>query len=605
MRRSNILPFFIFAGLILWNSCASTGTPSGGPKDVNPPKLIKSFPLQNQLNFNKKRIEIFFDELISLESPSDKIIVSPPQKTTPTTKAIGDKISVLFVDSLRPETTYTIDFTDAIVDYNEKNKFGDYSFSFSTGSKVDTLCISGTLLDASNLNPVAGAIIGVHSSVNDAAFSTTPFERISKTNKSGFFSVKGLPQSSFNLYALGDKNNDYLFDQPGESVSYYDSIIKPWTEPCTKNDTIWKDSITVDSIRVKNITCYKPDNIILRYFAEDFGRQYLAKRSRPSRERIMLTFGYKSETLPKIRLLNSDISDWYMLESNPTKDTLLYWITDTLVVSMDTLELQLDYFKTDSVNNLSPATDTIKLISRPIREKKPKAGDKDSLQILPVTFLAMKTDLKSTSDIYCKPRFQWETPIREVRDSAWNLYQKKDTTWVKKPFTFLKDSALLREFELLSQWEFGEEYRFSIDSAAVVGIYGKTNNKFSQTFKFRTEEEYSKLTVKISGIKGAGFVEVLDKNDKVIRREKMVNNQAEFNYLMPGAYFVRAVEDRNDNFKWDTGNYAEKRQPELVFYDPRKLDLRANWDVDEIWNVYEYPVLEQKPKELLPKSGRN
>jgi len=605
MRRKNVLPFIIIAGLILWNSCASTGTPSGGPKDVNPPKLIRSIPLQNQLNFTKKRIEIYFDELVSLESPSDKVIISPPQKTAPTTKAIGNKISVLFVDSLRPETTYTIDFTDAIVDYNEKNKFGDYSFSFSTGSKVDSLCISGTLLDASNLNPVSGAIIGVHTNLQDSAFSKTPFERISKTNKTGYFSVKGLPQSQFHLYALGDKNNDYRFDQPGESVSYYDSIIRPWTEPCTKNDTIWKDSITVDSIRVKNITCYKPDNIILRYFTEDFGRQYLAKRSRPTRERIMLTFGYKSETLPRIKLLNNSTSDWYMLESNPTKDTLMYWITDTIVSSMDTLQLQLDYFKTDSLNKLSPATDTIKLISRPIRENKKKDTNKDTLLVPPVSFLNLKTDLKSTEDIYCKPRFQWETPIKEVKEGAWNLYQKKDTTWIKKPFTFLKDSVLFREFELLSKWEFGEEYRFTIDSAAVVSIYGKTNDKFSQTFKFRAEEDYSKLTVKTSGIKGAGFVELLDKTDNVIRREKIVNNQAEFKYLMPGSYYIRAIEDRNNNFLWDTGNYAEKRQPELVFYDPRRLDLRANWDVDEIWNVNEYSVLEQKPKELLPKTKQN
>lgn len=561
--------------------------------------------MQNQLNFNKKRVEIFFDELVSLENPSDKIIISPPQKTAPTTKAIGSKISVLFADSLRSETTYTIDFTDAIVDYNEKNKFGDYSFSFSTGARVDSLCISGTLLDASNLNPVSGALIGVHTNLHDTAFSMIPFERISKTNKSGYFSVKGLPQSPFHLFALGDKNNDFHFDQPGESVSYYDSIIRPWAEPCTKNDTIWKDSTTVDSIQVKNSTCFKPDNIILRYFAENFGRQYLAKRSRPAREKIMLTFGYKSETLPGIKLLNSDVTNWYILESNPSKDTLMYWITDTTVTAMDTLQLQIDYLKTDSLNKLSPTTDTIKLISRSIREKKKKEKDKDSLQVAPVSFLVVTTDLKNTEDIYRKPRFQWETPIREFKEGAWNLYQKKDTTWIKKPFTFVKDSIHFREFELLAKWEFGEEYRFSIDSATVVGIYGKTNDKFSQTFKFRAEEDYSKLIVKISGINGAGFVEMLDKTDNVIRREKVVNNQAVFMYLMPGSYYLRAVEDRNNNFIWDTGNYAEKRQPERVFYNPRKLDLRANWDVDEIWNVNEYPVMEQKPKELLPKTSQN
>ena len=137
----------------------------------------------------------------------------------------------------------------------------------------------------------------------------------------------------------------------------------------------------------------------------------------------------------------------------------------------------------------------------------------------------------------------------------------------------------------------------------VVGLYGRTNNKFSQTFKIREEEEYSRLIVTVSGIDGAGFVELLDKSDKVLRREVVNKNQADFKYLMPGSYYIRAVEDRNNNFRWDTGNYAEKRQPEKVWYNPRLMNLRANWDVEESWNVNEYPLLLQKPKELKPKGN--
>jgi len=609
MKRKNIQQFLILAGLLLWNSCASTGNPGGGPKDITPPRLTKSIPLQNQVNYSKGRVEIFFDELISLEKPNDKVIISPPQKIAPTTKAIGNKISVLFADSLLPATTYTIDFTDAIVDYNEKNKFGDYAFSFSTGSKIDSLCISGTLLDASNLNPVSGVIIGAQTNLSDSSFTKIPFARISKTNQFGSFTVKGLPESRFHLFALGDKNGDYRFDQPGESIAYLDSIIKPWTEPCQKSDTIWKDSITVDSVKVRTITCFKPDNMILRYFSEDFGRQYLARRTRPAREKLLLTFGYKAETLPSVKLLNSNSSDWYLLESNKTRDSLVFWITDTLVSSMDTLKIQLKYLKTDSLNKLSPATDTINLISRSFH---PKAGvseskkkkAKDTLTVPPVSFLMVTSDLQRTADIFSKPRFEWETPIKEVKGNPWNLYKKKDTIWVKTPFIFQKDSVYFRDFYLNAKWEFGAEYRFDIDSGMVVGLYGKTNDKFSQIFKIREEEEYSKLIVNISGIQGPGFVEVLDKSDKVVRRKMIEKNQAEFPYLMPGTYFIRAVEDRNANFLWDTGNFAARRQPENVYYDPRKLDLRANWDVKESWNVNEYPVLQQKPKELMPKVNK-
>lgn len=607
MRKNHIQLYFTLAGLILLSACASTGTPGGGPKDVNPPVLLKSIPLQNEVNYSKKRVDIFFDELISLENPSEKIIVSPPQVTIPTTKAIGNKISVLFDDSLKSETTYTIDFTDAIVDYNEKNKFGDFAFSFSTGKTIDSLSISGKVLDASNLNPVPGAVIGVHANLNDSAFQKVPFERISKTSKNGYFSVKGLPASDFHLFALGDKNNDYHFDQPGESIAYYDSIIRPYTEPCTKNDTIWKDSITVDSIKIRKVTCYKPDNLILKYFQEEFGRQYLSKRSRPSRDKIMLTFGYKAEALPELKLLNNPAKDWYLLESNSTKDSLLYWITDTLVTSMDTLKLELRYLKTDSLNRLSPTLDTLSLISRSYKPKaiSTKKKEKETPPVIKTILpLALKSDLNATADIFIKPRFEWETPLKEVNEKAWNLYRKVDTTWVKIPFTFQKDSLHLRDYVLKAKWEFGKEYRFDIDSAAVRGIYGKTNDRFSQTFKVREEEEYSELIVLVSGLNGAGFVELLDKSDKVLRREKMSGNKAVFKYIMPGTYYIRAIEDLNDNFRWDTGSYAEKRQPENVYYDPKALGIRVNCTVEEQWNVKEFPLSEQKPKDLLPKTGK-
>ena len=610
MKQKHLLYLFFLLSSIIWNSCANVGTPGGGPKDITPPQFVKSIPLQNQLNYQKKRIELYFDELVSLVNASEKIIVSPPQKTAPTITAIGKKITVLLADSLLPKTTYTIDFTDAIVDYNENNKFGDYAFSFSTGDKTDSLRISGTLIDASNLNPISNIIIGVHTDLNDSSFITTPFERISKTNQNGFFSVKGLPDNSFRLYALGDKNRDYRCSQPNESIAFCDSIIKPWSEPGLRNDTIWKDSLTIDTVLVRPITCYKPDNIILRYFTEDFGRQYLSKKERSARNKIELSFGYKSETLPTLKLLNQTIDNWYLLEKNPTNDTLVYWITDTIVSSMDTIRLQIDYFKTDSLNKLIPATDTLRLISKGFhtkmisenKSKKKKSQDTTNV-IPPVVHLDLKANFQGIMDIYSIPHLEWETPIMNVKGNPWNLYKKNDTIWIKMPCSIEKDSLNPRKYFLKAKWEFGKEYRFDIDSGMVVGLYGKTNDKYTQSFKIREEEEYSRLTVTLRGIKGHSFIELLDKSDNVVRRSKVENNLADFKYLMPGSYYLRAIEDRNNNFKWDTGNYAEKRQPENVYYDPRVMNLRENWDVEEEWNVFEFPVLQQKPKELQPKNN--
>lgn len=608
MKRKDILFLFILIGLILFNACANTGSPGGGPKDVTPPKFVKSIPLQDQLNYKKKRIEIYFDELVSLEKAFEKVIVSPPQKMSPTVSAVGNKVSVLLVDSLLPKTTYTIDFTDAIVDYNEGNKFGDYAFSFSTGDKIDSLRISGILIDASNLNPVPNVLIGVHTNLSDSSFAKIPFERISKTNQNGFFTVKGLPENRFHLYALGDKNRDFRFDQPGEPIAFNDSIIRPWTEPCQRTDTIWRDSITVDTVLVRNVTCFKPNDIVLRYFTEDFGRQYLSKKERPSRNRIELFFGTKSETLPSIKLLNSSISDWYLLEKNPTNDTLIYWISDKNVSLIDTIHLQIDYFKTDSLNKLSPATDTLKLVPQGFHPKQLSEGkskkNKDTTAIKTVTPLDIRTDIQATMDIYSIPRIEWGMPIKEVKGSPWKLFEKKDSVWAQVPFSIQKDSLHLRDYLLHAKWKFGGTYRFDIDSGMVVGLYGETNDKFSQLFKIRDEEEYSRLTVILRGITGPSFVELLDKSDHVVRKNKVENNQVDFQYLMPESYYLRAIEDRNNNFIWDTGNYAEKRQPENVYYDPKVMNLRANWDVEEEWNVFEFPLLQQKPKELLPKNDK-
>ncbi|MCX6308742.1 MAG: hypothetical protein NTY32_07935, partial [Bacteroidia bacterium] len=322
-------------------------------------------------------------------------------------------------------------------------------------------------------------------------------------------------------------------------------------------------------------------------------------------------FGYKAESLPTVTLLNMEVKDWFVLEKNPTNDTLTYWITDTLVTQMDTLKLKLDYLKTDSMNALTPWTDTVTLISRSFKPKVgtvkksiPKVDKKEETAPSPIPArppLGLKSNLQSVMDIYCIPRFEVDEPIRDAQGTTAQLFMKKDTAWVKTPFSFYTDTLKIRDFLLDAKWKFDTEYRFVIDSAAIKGVYGKVNNPFNQTFKIRAEEEYSRLIAKISGLKAQGFAELLDKSDKVVRRILIEKNVADFKYLAPGTYYLRVIEDLNGNFRWDTGNYAERRQPENVFYNPKALVLRANWDVEEPWNVRELPLLDQKPKDLIQK----
>ena len=339
---------------------------------------------------------------------------------------------------------------------------------------------------------------------------------------------------------------------------------------------------------MRKITCFKPDNVLLRYFTEDFGRQYLAKRERPSREQIGLTFGYKSKTLPKLTLLNSNAQNWFISEVNPSRDSLRYWITDSSVIKMDTLLIQLDYLKTDSVNLLSPRTDTLKLISRTqhLAAKSPnakKSKKDDANKPIPVVHLDARINLPAKLDVNAVPVIEWEAPVRTTYGDPWHLYKKKDTTWVRVPFKIDKDTTFLRRYNLIAKWEFGGEYKLDLDSGKVESLYGLTNDKVSKTFRVKEEEEYSRLILTVNGLNGPGFVELLDKSDKPVRKEPLVNHVADFKYLSPGTYYLRAVEDLNKNFKWDAGDYTAKRQPEYVYYRPVSVSLRENWDVEETW----------------------
>lgn len=595
----------VVCSLILLTACANTGTPGGGPKDETPPKLLRSVPEPNATHFNGKRVELVFDELVSLENVGQKVLISPPQKRSPSIKAIGNKIVVVFEDSLLMETTYTIDFTDAIVDYNEKNKFGDFAFSFSTGSVIDSLRVSGYLLDASNLNPLPGILTGLHDDLNDSAFVKTGFKRISRTNTDGFFSVKGLPSDSFRLFALDDRNRDYRFDQPGEAIAFHDRVLIPWSEPALRPDTVWKDSLTVDTVYQTPITRFRPDDVLLYYFFEDFGRQYLSKRERPAPERLGLYFGYKSETLPHLRLLNAEATDWFVLESNPTRDTLIYWITDSALIAMDTLQVELQYFKTDSTNQLQAQTDSLLLLAR---RKKTRVQSREKQEAAPkpieIVHMGLRVQLSDPLDVYAKPSIVWETPVKRVEGNPWHLYKQVDTLWVHEPCAVEPDTIHLRTFHLLADWQYETSYKFEVDSGRVFDHYGKSNKGYSKTFKVRAAEEYSRLIVTIQGLEGPGFVELLGRTDQVVRRLRIVEGKADFQHVAPGTYYLRCIEDANGNGVWDTGNYADKRQPERVYYRPTSVQLRANWDVEETWNVQEFPVLEQKPKELYPKSKR-
>ena len=613
--KKHQLPFILML-VIIGYSCASMGTPDGGPYDEMPPKFLGSSPKLHAVNVKGTKFELEFDEFIKLEKASEKVVVSPPQLEQPEIKVVGKKVVGELLDNLKEGVTYTIDFSDAIVDNNEGNPMGHFTYSFSTGTSIDTMEVSGTVLNAADLEPVKGMLVGLHKNLNDSAFTKLPFDRVSRTDSRGHFSIRGVAPGEYRIYALMDGNQNYLFDSKTEVIAFSDSIIIPTMMPATRQDTIWKDTLTIDTIKTVGYTRFMPDDIILRVFKEENTRQYFSRAQRDKENHFVLKFSAKADTLPTLTGLNFDATDAFIIEPNAGNDSICYWIKDSLVYQMDTLALQMDYLYTDSLNQLVPKTDTIYLANKLTRaqkeklakkeaeekEKERKKKEKKGEKIEPETtpFLKMDVDAPSKFDINKNILLAFEEPVVRMDTSAIHVNVKEDTLWVKTPFLLMADSVVPRRYELLASWEPGKEYQLQIDSAAIVGLYGLHTNRVEQTLKVKQQDEYGTLLLNLPGVDQNCIVELLDNSGKVLRQQAVTpEGTADFYYLAPNTkYYIRMFNDRNGNKLWDTGVFEKGIQPEEVYYFPKVWEMKANFEFEETWDVHAVPVDKQKLDEI-------
>lgn len=597
-------------------SCASMGTPDGGPYDEMPPKFVGSTPKLHAVNSKNKKIRLEFDEFIKLEKPSEKVIVSPPQLDQPEIKVVGKGVEIELLDTLKESTTYTIDFSDAIVDNNEGNPMGNFTYSFSTGATIDTMEVSGAVLNAEDLEPIKGIQVGLHINLNDSALNTLPFDRVSRTDSRGRFSIRGVAPGKYRIYALMDGNQNYLYDSKTETVAFSDSIIIPSMMPATRQDTLWKDTLTIDTIKTVGYTRFMPDDIILRAFKEENTRQYLSRKERDKENHFILTFSAKADTLPTLKGLNFDEKDAFVIEANEGNDSICYWVKDSLVYQMDTLAIQVDYLYTDTLDQLVPKTDTLYLANKLTREqrdklkkqeeekkekerkKREKKGEAPKPE--PTLFLKMNVDAPSAFDINRNVVLSFDEPLARIDTSSIHVSVKEDTLWVEKPFILVADSVIPRRYEILADWQPDREYQLKIDSTAITGLYGLHTDKVDQSFKVKKLDEYGTLFFNIRGVNQPAIVELLDAAGKVIRQQRVTpEGTADFYYLAPNTkYYVRMFMDRNGNGKWDTGNVEKRMQPEEVYYLPKSWEMKANFDFEETWDIHSTPVDKQKLDEI-------
>lgn len=605
------LPFYLLVFLLLV-SCAKMGQPDGGWFDETPPKVIGASPADGAVNVNQKKINIYFDEFIKLDNPSEKVVVSPPQLEQPEIKGAGRRIQISLVDSLKANTTYTIDFSDAISDNNEGNPMGNYTYSFSTGAAIDTMEVSGHVLESENLEPIKGILVGLYADHADSAFRTKPMLRVSRTDSRGRFVIKGVAPGSYRIYALQDQDGDYKFSQKSEKIAFSHDIIVPSCKPDVRQDTTWVDSLHIKSIDQVDYTHFLPDNIVLRAFTEPLTDRFFLKAERQKANSFTLFFSYGDSILPQIKGLNFDAENAFLVEASEKKDTITYWLKDTALVNQDTLLMDITYRMTDSTGVLVNKTDSAQeiLSKEPYakrmknmekelaawtkkQEKKKKKGEPyDS--VMEVKPLDVQLSVSSQFDPDQNVIFSFPTPLAKVDTAAIHLYAKHDTLWYRAPMEFLPLEN--RKYELRGEWRPDIEYSLEVDSAAFEDIYGLASKPIKQGFKVNSLDTYGTLLVNITSLHDLPLiVQLLDAQDKMVKETKTVNGVAEFYYLKPQKYYMRLIVDRNNNGKWDTGNYDSDQQTEEVYYYPEAIECKAKWDLTESWDPLARELSLQKP----------
>ena len=579
--------------LIFNTSCANQGVPSGGIKDTIPPVVVKTVPALRGTNFKGSDLRFTFDEFIISDAISENLVVSPPMKKKPLIKMKGKTLIIEFPQDLRKETTYSLDFKDAVADNNEKNPIKDMRFSFSTGPTYDSLRVSGYVKDALTQEPVEKVLVMLHRNPDYTAFVDSIPDYIGTTDKDGLFLIDNVAKGSYRLYALTDADNSLTYNQATEKIAFDDSIVVPSAKYIVENDTIVKGN---DTIAVSGHTDYSPKPQFLMMFEENKFNQYLDSYKRKQANKCDFVFHQTLSDSFKVKLIKPmPPKDWSFIESNLKRDSITVWITDTIVSNSDSLKFELKYEMLDSLNQMVLKTDTVELLYAKPKVSKQKRK-KSEAAVIPT--IVLSTNINPTGhDIYQRINFESPEPLSSFDTSLIRLYSMLDSVKTEIPIVVEKDTNSIRKYYIQHHWQPDANYLFQIDSAAAKNIYGYPNRKVDQKFKTQKEDFYGKIILTISNLKGPAIVQLLsnDKDEKILQKIQILEDgKIEFPFLKPEKYKIRVIMDPNQNGKWDTGFLAEHRQPEQVIYFPKILKVRSNFEYKESMRMDYNPIIKKE-----------
>jgi len=528
---------YIVLSIVVISGCAKRGSPSGGPVDSIPPVLINASPKINSIKFDSKEIRLTFDEFVKLDNVDEQLIISPPiNKSSYEVKPLNGvtkKVFLEFIDSLETETTYSINFGNSIKDNNEGNPLTFFSYTFSTGETIDSLYVRGNISDA--FDKETDDYISIHlyridSIFNDSIIYNNRPTYISNSLDSTSYQFKNIKEGKYLILALKDIDNNYFFDPFYDKIGFIDSLI-----------TLPRDSII-------NFKLFKEETSLI------WDKPHFINSEK-------IGFGYYGKLDLKNIEIESSIPDSvnYTYTKENEKDTLIFWLSKN---SFDSLNFNLI------------EKDTTKLVT--VKFDRAKDTLIDSLSISPKTanIIHLKETFKLSSNI----------PLKNIEDS---LITIRDIDSLIVPFTTSINDNLDQidiEFEVSPS----DNYRVFILPEAIKDVRGVSNDSLQYNVVSQSLEDYGNVYLDVIRNSSSKFIlQMIDSNGEVIRVFKNVNQDATYNfdYVRPGKYIFRLIEDANNNDKWDTGNYLKKIKPERVYYFSNELEVRANWDLNETFNL--------------------
>jgi hypothetical protein len=614
------LIFAVISVLIVFRGCAKIGSPMGGPKDETPPGVVRSTPDNYSTRFVDKRIEIEFNEFIQLKNINQELVVSPPQKEKPVVRLRNKTMIIDLKEALLDSTTYTLNFGQAIADNNESNVLENYQFVFSTGNFVDSLGISGLILNAFDLKPSEEPVtIMIYDDFNDSIpYKEIPMY-IGRSTKKGYFEINNVKSDTFKVFALKDKNYNLLYDLADEDIAFLDTTIILSAELIRSildsikisQDTVKgnsliddktdnlvspvKDTLLQDTLIQDTLTFPKREKYSISFelflFHEDNKPQYMSGSARKNQKRMEFYFNRPLTDSLYIAPLNfSCDSNWFILEKNITGDTLIYWIRDSIIFKQDTLRMHLRYLVTDSVLNYIPYDDTVDLVftKELTKSKKGQAAAKKKENLK----LAAGIQQGATQDLFKGISVIPEYPVENINMSKLSLFKTEDTLEYSQAFALTHDSLYFRKYWINSDWEEIMNYRLFIEPGAFTDIYGLCNDTSDISFKTQSVDHYGRLILTLVNVDQDIIVQLLSEKDNVIGiRRQHESKPVEFPWLEPGKYKLKIIFDTNGNGKWDTGKYLSKLQPEKVQFYSGEVNIRENWDLELTWDLRNEEVL--------------